>query len=375
MGLVGARFEKNKVMEFSIMCIDDNQNIEINGYGNKYIDDSDADKKIDENKLLENELNDNLFMDRVDELFSKHSNDKNNDNESIKHNPIWRAFERFYSIKYFPTYDEIKEKYDKAQENNNKNILNRYFEKNGYGQFLDIKMYKIRMRISMEIFLFDADRRAKERFISLKASNSIDDNRLYGAFCHIVGLGTGVWELVGEEQDRLIVEITKEIINDTNLQYINGIYFSWMKPNCMYYPNTEDAIFSYDENNKSYFIYDASKKHKIYIENGRRNPADILTGKFKKCLPIAMYAWDSNAFPGNEYYLSSLSASGDPAAASCSTIPYVQNSEINKEYITGENSGVYYYNKSTKDYEFIKLKDINFNNGEWFKKSILSIPL
>ena len=51
-----------------------------------------------------------------------------------------------------------------------------------------------------------------------------------------------------------------------------------------------------------------------------------------------MFAWDGNAYVGNEYWEGGrmLTASGDPAAASCSFIPELLNPDINPN-ISGGN--------------------------------------
>lgn len=67
----------------------------------------------------------------------------------------------------------------------------------------------------------------------------------------------------------------------------------------------------------------------ITVHFSKRNPADKLQGTDADKLLVAMYAWDGNAYPGNEYWDGQLSASGDPAAACCSTIAELQNPLIN----------------------------------------------
>ena len=48
-----------------------------------------------------------------------------------------------------------------------------------------------------------------------------------------------------------------------------------------------------------------------------------------------------NAYPGNEYWQGGLSSSGDPAAACCSLIPWLQNPEVNPAGLNGSRARVW----------------------------------
>ena len=76
-----------------------------------------------------------------------------------------------------------------------------------------------------------------------------------------------------------------------------------------------------------------------------------------------MFAWDGNAYIGNEYWDGMLSASGDPAAASCSFIPELLNPDINPAISGKTNLKVACPKKGVISYEEFEI--------DWDKKSYI----
>ncbi len=157
--------------------------------------------------------------------------------------------------------------------------------------YFDTLIYKKRIKLIIEPFLMDANQRG------LKAGKKV--------YCHVVGLGLGVWQKT-PAQAQLMLDVYAELLNTGDFPSIADIDFSWFPLSCTFV-TTQD----------------------ITIHCSKRNPADPLTGPHADKLLVAMYAWDGNAYPGNEYWIGALSASGDPAAACCSTIAELQNPLIN----------------------------------------------
>ena len=91
----------------------------------------------------------------------------------------------------------------------------------------------------------------------------------------------------------------------------------------------------------------------IRINFSRRDPFSLLTGADRDKLVVAMFAWDGNSYVGNEYWLGLLSASGDPAAASCSNVPELLNPDINPA-VRGANTRV-----ATRDRGLVTLTAFN----------------
>jgi hypothetical protein len=159
----------------------------------------------------------------------------------------------------------------------------------------DARMYKARMRVTAEMFLLEADRRAKE---SGKK-----------AYAYVVGLGLGVWQY-HRSQAKLYIENFIEVLGSMKFGNISTLEFAWIDVPAAC---TADVVA-------------VAQKQGIKVIFSRRNPAERLDTDE---LLVLSYAWDGNAFPGNEYWCGSLAASGDPAAACMSTIPELHNPLVN----------------------------------------------
>jgi hypothetical protein len=268
--LTGARFERRDKMESMHMLVRSDFTTKDSGYG------CHADPNSKEFKLLQ----------------------------------IWAEF---YDIKLkqdvlgFPSFDEVSEAKNQQDENAPKPAWDpSHFEAhvpNSYTPIVYINwyIYKKRIQYILEPFLEEANNRAQEEKKK--------------AYVHAIGLGLGVWQIC-PQQAQWMIEVYKDILSTGNFDHIAVIDFSWFPDNI----DCEPEI----KTNKG--------QHIIQIKFSKRDPAEKLDNPDH--LLVAMYAWDGNSYPGNEYWKGMLHASGDPAAACCSTISELQNPEINKEFIS-----------------------------------------
>ncbi|KAI1382649.1 uncharacterized protein F4822DRAFT_435325 [Hypoxylon trugodes] len=192
-----------------------------------------------------------------------------------------------------------------------RNMFMKFFdtEKTSTARF-DGKTYVARMRITAEMLLLEANERAKQ--VGKKA------------YVHIVGLGLGVWQ-IDRAQVRLFVEAfySAMFFLSASLKNIGTLDFSWVSPD-----PRGDADWPYRDVDS-----DTLPSLDMKIKFSKRDPAAKLTGDEADQLLVVSYAWDGNAFPGNEYWAGSLDASGDPAAACMSNIAELHNPLINPGFL------------------------------------------
>ncbi|PWA02243.1 hypothetical protein BB558_001623 [Smittium angustum] len=289
-GLVGARFEKPNLMEWQHVMITQQQNVEVNGYGKR------------------TPSTHNSALLQVWAKFYGQAGVKSTPLDSIKDSEVY----------YFPTYAEAEEYID-SPAYNALSVEERYFVRHSRYEIFNISVYKRRMRITADIMLLDANDRAQN--IRKNTQEYTVNKRV---FLDVVGLGLGVWRYK-EEQNQWFVDAVGESIEQLSLPNVAFVHFSWVQVDSCLHARHGGVL-------------KCKSGNEIRILFGNRSHAERIGPVFNKWEPdttssqqllVTTYPWDSNSFPGNEYWLGSLSASGDPAAACFSTIPELQNPYIN----------------------------------------------
>jgi hypothetical protein len=163
----------------------------------------------------------------------------------------------------------------------------------------DIVMYKARCRVTAEMFLLEANARAAD------AGQK--------AWAYVVGLGLGVWQHTSEQRD-WYVSAWGEALDSLDLAHVGTVEFAYIS----------DLSAQVQAE-----VRDLAARKGIRVIFSRRDPAEKLQDGE---LLVLSYAWDGNAFPGNEYWLGSLTGSGDPAAACMSTVAELHNPLVNPEF-------------------------------------------
>lgn len=170
----------------------------------------------------------------------------------------------------------------------------------------DIPMYKARCRITAEMFLLEANARAAE------AGQK--------AWAYVVGLGLGVWQHAPEQREWYI-SAWGEALDALDLPQVGTVEFAYI-----------NGVSAQVEEE----ISDVAARKGLRVVFSRRDPAEKLQGGGGGGggdLLVLSYAWDGNAFPGNEFWLGSLDGSGDPAAACMSTVAELHNPLVNPEFV------------------------------------------
>lgn len=181
------------------------------------------------------------------------------------------------------------------------------FRREGQGlgdKGFDVDAYKARMRITIDMFLLEADARAKQ--VGKKAH------------AYVVGLGLGVWQRV-PGQAEYYVSAFVDALGLLKLRHVQTLEFAYITVS----NQLADAVSA------------EAAKQGIRVLFSKRNPAALLPGgeKEEDTLLVLSYAWDGNAFPGNEYWQGSLCGSGDPAAACMSTVGELHNPIVNPGFL------------------------------------------
>ncbi|XP_068624152.1 uncharacterized protein [Battus philenor] len=294
-GLVGPRFQRQNRMEYEDILITEQQNCLENGYGE--------------------EVTPTTCLNVLKTTYVRN-------NQSAKH--MWRQmWSEFYQVHSY-TYEELTSYVNIQDKSEDKRYTDRYVKKPSSEDIFDNEVYYKRLCVLAELTLLEAECRAKE------AGKQ--------AFVNVIGCGLGVWLTSPHQPDVYILTFLERIrsfLKKDMLNHVSDVNFAFIKPSSGILALFTNSSEAETQNEKRIFF--ESKRHPkggINVQLENRQPSSKLIGEHEGKLLVMTYAWDGNAHPGNEFWMGSLTTSGDPAAA-CST----QVAELHNAYINPAVSG------------------------------------
>ncbi len=193
-----------------------------------------------------------------------------------------------------------------------------------------------------------------KKFLAESIANAEQDGKK--AHIRITGCGDGVWSGTEETKTKVKSAIGKAVrkaFNSLGVEQksqISAIEF------CEHGGNKYHQAFMNDD------VEEALNGVKIIKSNAKFSYE--LKGSEKKSdgkdtVLCVNFAWDGGSYVGNEYWKGLLAASGDPAAACCSSIAISMNPEINSQFldklfVVSKDGAVKEFGKSKS--EFVSLK-------------------
>lgn len=205
---------------------------------------------------------------------------------------------------FFDLYGEANLTYDQMLNQFKDTVKFTQIEKDVY---FNNMVHERRLALSIDTFLIEANERAK-------AVGKM-------AYLHVVGIGLGAWR-ISPHQNKIFMNTFAKRIEFLSslcaLNNIDAICFSYIfEQSCGQYKHGDIIpVENHPNGGITILIVD-------------RNPHEKLKHPFEDCLLVVSYAWNSNAFPGNDFWWGLLASSGDPAAASSTQIAELHNPYIN----------------------------------------------
>ncbi|XP_013195138.2 uncharacterized protein LOC106138514 [Amyelois transitella] len=283
-GLIGARFERKLRMDCEDILITEQQNSLDNGYGE--------------------EVTPTTCLNVLKTTYVRN-------NQSTKH--MWRQmWSEFYQVHSY-THEELTSYVNISEKSEDKRYTDRYVKVPGTDIIFDNEVYYKRLSILVETTLLEADYRARE------AEKD--------AFVNIIGCGLGVWKISPHQTDVYVLSFLERIrsyLKKDLLNHVSDVNFAYIRPSAGIL-----ALFGESDEKKIFFECKKHPRGGINVQLENREPAAKLTGEHAGKLLVMTYPWDGNAHPGNEFWLGSLTGSGDPAAACSTQIAELHNAHIN----------------------------------------------